>query len=75
MGFLKAWGPVQVAEVFFRKQAEGREATVSVAVQYREREHLKMCFTFLYERYLVHPKQKNALRQPWCRLVAFEAGP
>ena len=31
-----------------------------------------MCFTYLYERYLVHPKQKNSLRQPWCRLVVFE---
>lgn len=73
MGFLKSWGAVQVAEVFFRKAGDtGQEPMVSVAVQFRERENLKMCFTFLYDRYLVHPKQKNALRPPWCRLVVFE---
>jgi len=67
---------VKIAEVFFRKvdpeARERKEPAVTVAVQFRERENLKTCFTFLYDRYLVHPKQKNALRQPWCRLVTFE---
>ncbi|CAE7364212.1 unnamed protein product, partial [Symbiodinium necroappetens] len=75
MGFLKSWGAVKIAEVFFRKvdpDDKRREPTVTVAVQFRERENLKMCFTFLYDRYLVHPKQKNALRQPWCKLADFE---
>jgi len=74
MGFLKSWGAVKVAEVFFKKIPgdTGREPMVSVAVQFREQENLRMCFTFLHDRYLVHPKQKNALRQPWGRLVAFE---
>ncbi|CAE7589422.1 unnamed protein product [Symbiodinium natans] len=76
MGFLKSWGAVKIAEVFFRKvdpeALKHREPTVTVAVQFRERENLKTCFTFLYDRYLVHPKQKNALRQPWCKLVDFE---
>ncbi|CAJ1393270.1 unnamed protein product [Effrenium voratum] len=74
MGFLKSWGPVRVAEVFFRKTTPGdpKEPIVSVAVSFREREHLDMCFTFIHDRYLVHPKQKNALRQPWCRLATFE---
>ena len=73
MGFLKSWGAVKVAEVFFTIcPGDRREPTVSVAVQFREQEHLKMCFTFLHDRYLVHPKQKNALRQPWIRLVVFE---
>lgn len=74
MGFLKSWGAVKLAEVFFKKIPgdTGREPMVSVAVQFREQENLRMCFTFLHDRYLVHPKQKNALRQPWGRLVAFE---
>ena len=44
MGFLKSWGPVQMAEVFFRKAAAAsaseseKEAMVSIAVQFRERE-------------------------------------
>eukprot|EP00438_Fugacium_kawagutii_P010244 Skav234276 [mRNA] locus=scaffold1464:1189955:1191136:+ [translate_table: standard] len=74
MGFLKSWGAVKVAEVFFKKSPgdAGREPMVSVAVQFREQENLRMCFTYIHDRYLVHPKQKNALRQPWGRLVAFE---
>ncbi|CAE8620500.1 unnamed protein product [Polarella glacialis] len=72
MGFLKSWGAVQMAEVFFRKSQKEPEPMVSLAVKFKDRECLKMCFTFLYDRYLVHPKQKNALRLPWCRLVSFE---
>merc|ERR1712008_550 len=30
------------------------------------------CYTFLHERYLMHPKMRNELRQPWCRLVSFQ---
>lgn len=73
MAFFKSWGPIRVADVFFRTVTGPRsEATVHLVVQYRSRESLKMCFTFLYDRYLVHPKMKHQLRPPWCRLASFE---
>lgn len=73
MGFLKSWGPVTTAEVFFRTAPRGSsEPRVHLVVKYRDRECMKMCFTFLYDRYLVHPKQENELRPPWCHLTRFQ---
>lgn len=72
MGFLKSWGPVATAEVFFRTAPKSMEPRVHLVVKYKDRECLKMCFTFLFDRYLVHPKQENELRPPWCRMTSFE---
>merc|ERR1719464_177973 len=33
---------------------------------------MKQCFTFIHNRYLLHPKQEHELRQPWCRLTMFD---
>merc|ERR1719203_1576130 len=73
MGFLKSWGPVKTAEVFFRTAPTlAGEPRVHLVVKYRDRETMKMCFTFLYNRYLVHPKQENELRPPFCYLATFQ---
>jgi len=73
MGFLKSWGHVVMSEVFFRTvQRESPEPMVHLVVKYRDRECLKMCYTFLHDRYLSHPKQEKELRQPWCRLTMFQ---
>jgi hypothetical protein len=73
MGFFKSWGAVQTAEVFFRTVThKSNEPMVHLLVKYRDQSSLKMCYTFLHERYLMHPKMRNELRQPWCRLVSFQ---
>lgn len=72
MAFFKSWGQIAVADVFFRTVQWARsEPMVHLVLKYRSRESLKMCFTFLHERYLVHPKLRNQLRPPWCRLAVF----
>lgn len=72
-GFMKCWGLVQTSEIFFRtvKKKVGPEPFVHLLVQFRDREALKMCFAFLYGRYLAHPKKEFGLRQPHCMLASF----
>lgn len=72
MSFLKYWGNVVTAEVFFRTvKRKTSEPCVHLVVKFIDRECMKMCFTFLYDRYLMHPKER-ALRQPWCYLTSFQ---
>jgi hypothetical protein len=69
-----SWGTIATAEIFFRStkaQQTGSEPMVSLAVKFRDWDSLKMCYTFLSDRYLCHPKQKHDLRRPACKLVSF----
>jgi len=73
MHFLKSWGAIVTCEVYFRTAPKNAsDPRVNLVVKFRDRKSMKMCFTFLYDRYLVHPKQENELRPPWCRLTSFQ---
>jgi hypothetical protein len=73
MGFLKSWGVVNEAEIFFRTvQHKNHEQLLHLVVQFKEREALRMCFAFLHDRYLAHPKLEQGVRPPWCKLICFQ---
>lgn len=73
MGFLRCWGPVDTAEIFFKTvKRPCIEPKVHLVVKYKDRDSLKMCFTFLRDRYLAHPKKELGLRPPWCQLIRFQ---
>lgn len=73
MGFLKSWGAIAQAEIFFRTvQRESHESLLHLAVQFAQPASFKMCYTFLHNRYLAHPNLDNGVRPPWCRLINFQ---
>mmetsp|Transcript_45177 Transcript_45177/g.72130 ORF Transcript_45177/g.72130 Transcript_45177/m.72130 type:complete len:949 (+) Transcript_45177:133-2979(+) len=73
MGFFKSWGKIEQAEIFFRTVSrESEETMIHLVVQFAQRASLKMCFTFLHNRYLAHPKLENGVRPPWCHLINFQ---
>eukprot|EP00929_Paragymnodinium_shiwhaense_P000488 TRINITY_DN100727_c0_g1_i1.p1 TRINITY_DN100727_c0_g1~~TRINITY_DN100727_c0_g1_i1.p1 ORF type:complete len:757 (+),score=178.22 TRINITY_DN100727_c0_g1_i1:169-2439(+) len=73
MGFLSSWGPVSKADIFFNTvQHKSNTPMVHLVVQFKQRQTLKMCFAFLFDRNLVNPKQQNDMRPSWCRLVVYE---
>jgi len=51
---------------------KSNEPMVHLLLKYKDENSLRMCYTFLHERYLLHPKIRNDLRQPWCRIVSFQ---
>jgi len=73
MGFFKCWGAVKEAEIYFRTvQHKSIEPVLHLVVQFRDRQSLKMCFTYLHDRYLAHPKLEQGVRPPCCRIVGFQ---
>jgi hypothetical protein len=74
MGFFKCWGAVDQAEIFFRtvEIQSPDEPMLHLVVQFKSRECLKMCFTFLHDRYLAHHKLELGVRPIWCSLVVFK---
>lgn len=70
MGFFTCWGKVTQAEIFFRTvERKCDEPMVHVVVQYHDPSCMKMCFTFLHDRYLAHPKLELGVRPSRCRLI------
>jgi hypothetical protein len=64
---------VATAEIFFKTvKRPCIEPKVHLVVKYKDRDSLKMCFTFLRDRYLAHPKKELGLRPPWCQLIRFQ---
>lgn len=73
MGFFSCWGSVKQAEIYFRTVSRKcHEPMVHVVVQFEDPACMKMCFTFLHDRYLAHPKLEHGVRPSRSRLIMSE---